>query len=66
MNQGGWIHPCAIDCYEMLTTTEQNHYRKEGKIGEKDILMHVIIEQVTVCFISPNHMPHNNFPSLTG
>jgi hypothetical protein len=51
MNQGGWIHPCAIDCYEMLTTTEQNHYRKEGKIGEKDILMHVIIKQVTVCFI---------------
>jgi hypothetical protein len=51
MNQVGWIDPCVIDCYGMLTTTKKNHHRKEGQSGEKDILMHVVIKEVTVCFI---------------
>jgi hypothetical protein len=51
MNTGGWIHPCVMDCYGMLTSTEQIHRRKEGKFGEKEILMHVVIKEVTVCTI---------------
>jgi hypothetical protein len=62
MNPGGWIHPCVMDCYGMLTTTEQLHRKKEGKIGDKEILMHVVIKEVTVCIILPNHMTHDISP----
>jgi hypothetical protein len=51
-----------MDCYGMLTTTEQLHRRKEGKIGDKEILMHVVIKEVTVCIILPNHMTHDISP----
>ncbi|XP_047063425.1 uncharacterized protein LOC124671027 [Lolium rigidum] len=54
MNTGGWIHPCVMDCYGMLTSTEQIHRRKEGKFGDKDILMHVVIKEVTKLLMDPN------------
>nr|XP_051217240.1 uncharacterized protein LOC127334748 [Lolium perenne] len=50
----GWIHPCVMDCYGMLTSTEQIHRRKEGKFGEKEILMHVVIKEVTKLPMDPN------------
>ncbi|XP_047085221.1 uncharacterized protein LOC124696551 [Lolium rigidum] len=43
-----------MDCYGMLTTTEQLHRRKEGKIGDKEILMHVVIKEVTKLLMDPN------------
>ncbi|KAM0871951.1 hypothetical protein ACQ4PT_039046 [Festuca glaucescens] len=54
MNPGGWTHPCVMDCYGMLTTTEQLHRKKEGKIGDNEILMHVVIKEVTKLLMDPN------------
>jgi hypothetical protein len=48
MNKGGWIHPCVMDCFGMLTTTDQIHRRKEEKFGQNEILIHVVIKEVTV------------------
>jgi hypothetical protein len=42
----GWIHPCVMDCFGMLTTTDQNHHRREGLFGKND----------TVCMIWLNHL----------
>jgi hypothetical protein len=51
INQGGWIHPCVMDCFGMLTTTEQNHRRREGLLEKNDMLIHVVIKEDTVCMI---------------
>jgi hypothetical protein len=48
MNQGGWIHPCVMDCFGHLTTVDQNLCRKEGKFSKNDILKHIVIKETTV------------------
>ncbi|XP_071675209.1 uncharacterized protein [Lolium perenne] len=54
INQGGWIHPCVMDCFGMLTTTEQNHRRREGLLEKNDMLIHVVIKEDTAILMDPN------------
>ena len=48
MSPGGWIHPYVMDSFGILSNTEQLERKRKGMIGQKDILRHIIIKDITV------------------
>jgi hypothetical protein len=48
MATGGWIHPHVMDCFGMLTTTDQIFRYANGKAGDKEIRKHIVIKECTV------------------
>jgi hypothetical protein len=48
MATGGWIHPHVMDCFGMLTTTDQIYRYANGKADDKEIRKHMVIKECTV------------------
>jgi hypothetical protein len=52
MSPGGWIHPHVMDGFGVLHNVAQYERHREGLANKNDILMHVVIKDITV---STNH-----------